>query len=130
MEINKELRYTKEHEWIRLDGNKAVVGITDFAQEQLGDVVMVELPKEGALFAKNETFGVVESVKSVSDVYVPVSGKVLEFNSTLIESPGLVNEDCYNEGWLIKLELTHPKELEGLLDAKAYEAYLKDEGKI
>ncbi len=125
-----DLKYSKEHEWVRLDaGNKKIitVGITDFAQEQLGDIVMVEFPQDGMALGKDDAFGVVESVKSVSDVFAPVSGRVIEVNDPLVDSPGIVNEDCYGEGWLVKMEMSHPSELEGLMDSKAYEAFLKEE---
>lgn len=122
-----DLKYSKEHEWVRIEGKTATIGITDFAQEQLGDIVMVEFPKEGLAIAKDDAFGVVESVKSVSDVFAPLSGKVIEVNDPLVDSPGIVNEDCYGEGWLVKMEISTPSELEGLMDAKAYEAYLKEE---
>ena len=119
-----ELRYTKEHEWARVEGNRARVGITEFAQEQLGDVVFVELPKVGARVTQMKTFGVVESVKAVSDLFAPLSGEVVEVNGALRESPELVNQDPYGKGWMIVLALTNPKEVEDLLDASAYEAFL------
>ena len=126
MEIPKDLKYSKEHEWIKIEGNIATLGITDFAQEQLGDVVMVELPSEGQILVKDETCGVVESVKSVSDIFSPVSGKVLEVNDPLVDSPGVINEDCYGEGWIAKVELSDPKELQGLMEPHAYEAFLSE----
>lgn len=122
-----DLKYSKEHEWIRVDGKKATIGITEYAEDQLGDIVMVEFPSEGDLVTKDESFGVVESVKSVSDVFAPVSGKIIEVNEPLQESPGIVNEDCYGEGWLIKVELSNPADLNDLMDAKAYQAYLAEE---
>lgn len=121
-----ELKYTKEHEWVKIEGNFAIVGITDYAQEQLGDVVMVELPEEGREVSKDDTFGVVESVKSVSDVFSPLSGKVAEVNEPLANSPNMVNEDCYGEGWLVKLELTNPEEVASLMSARDYQEYLKE----
>lgn len=126
MAIPQDLKYSKEHEWVRVEGKIATIGITDFAQEQLGDIVMVELPVEGTLLTKDESFGVVESVKSVSDVFAPVSGKVVEANDPLTDSPGIMNEDCYGEGWIVKVEISDPKELDSLMDAKAYQACLAE----
>ncbi|MBX7147484.1 glycine cleavage system protein GcvH [bacterium] len=128
MEFPGDLKYSKEHEWIRIEGKVATIGITDFAQDQLGDVVMVEFPNEGAILTKDETFGVVESVKSVSDVFAPISGKVLETNEPLADSPGIINEDCYNEGWIIKMEITDPKQVDELLTVDQYKAYLAEQG--
>lgn len=127
MSLPDDIKYTKEHEWVRVSGKVATIGITDFAQEQLGDIVMVELPSEGAPITKDEAFGVVESVKSVSDIFAPLSGRVVEVNDPLIDSPGIVNEDCYGEGWLVKVEISNPQDLEILMSAKAYEAFLKEE---
>lgn len=126
MDFPSDLKYSKEHEWVRVSGDTATIGITDYAQEQLGDVVMVELPKEGSVVKKDETFGVVESVKSVSDVFSPVSGSVVAVNSPLSDSPGVVNEDCYGEGWIVKIKMASPAELTSLMDAKAYQAYLEE----
>ena len=126
-----DLKYTKEHEWIKVDGDKGRVGITHHAQNSLGDVVFVELPKVGRRLkvaeGKMETFGVVESVKAVSDLYCPVSGEVVEVNSALETTPELVNKDCYGAGWMILLKLADPQELAGLMDVKAYEAFLAAE---
>lgn len=121
-----DLKYSKEHEWIRVDGETALIGITDFAQEQLGDVVMVELPEVGATIDKDDTCGVVESVKSVSDIFAPVGGEVVEVNEPLVDSPGVINEDCYGEGWLAKIKINDAQELDELMDAKAYEAFLAE----
>jgi len=126
MEIPADLKYSKEHEWVRVEGKIAVIGITDHAQEQLGDVVMVEIPAEGTVVTKDETFGVVESVKAVSDIFAPISGKIVEINEPVAESPGILNEDCYGEGWLVKVEISKPGDLEDLMSAQAYEAYLKE----
>lgn len=127
-----DLKYSKEHEWIKVEGDKARIGITDHAQEALGDVVFVELPKPGRQFkvtnGKMEAFAVVESVKAVSDVFCPVSGEVVEVNSTLESKPELVNKDCYGAGWMILITMTNPKELDTLMDVKAYEAFLASEG--
>jgi glycine cleavage system H protein len=127
MEFPDELRYTKEHEWARSDGNRVVVGITDFAQEELGDVVFVELPEAGTEVEANGTFGVVESVKAVSDLYSPVSGTVVEVNTALEDRPELVNQSPYGEGWMIVIELSAPEELEQLLSAQAYQDYIEQE---
>lgn len=125
--IPKELKYTKEHEWVKIEGKIVTIGITDYAQDQLGDVVMVELPEEGSLLTKEDSFGVVESVKSVSDIFAPVTGKVVEVNDPLFDSPGIVNEDCYAEGWFLKVEVSNLAELDDLMTAKEYEAFLKEE---
>jgi len=119
-----ELRYTKEHEWAKLEGDKARVGITAFAQEQLGDVVFVELPKVGAKITAMKTFGVVESVKAVSDLFAPLSGEVVEINAELPKKPEVVNADPYGKGWMIKLKLKNPADLKGLLSADAYAKHI------
>ncbi len=118
------LRYSKEHEWVRLDGDVATIGITSFAQEQLGDVVFVELPAKSTGVKQYSSLGVVESVKAASDVYAPVSGEVLERNTKVIESPELVNSAPYGDGWLIKVRLADKAELGQLLDAAAYRAHI------
>ncbi len=123
-----DLKYTKEHEWIKLEGDKGRVGITHHAQKALGDVVFVELPKVGRRLQQMETFGVVESVKAVSDLYSPASGEVVEVNSALEAKPEMVNKECYGAGWMILVKLADPKELGKLMDAKGYEAYLAAEG--
>lgn len=123
-----DLKYTKEHEWVKVEGNVGTVGITAFAQDQLGDVVFVELPAVGRTLKQNEQFGVVESVKTVSDLYSPVSGKVLEVNGALEPTPESVNHGPYTDGWMVKLEITNPAELSSLLDAAAYEAFVKEAG--
>jgi len=120
MNTPEDLKYTTEHEWVRLDGDVATFGVTDYAQDQLGDIVFVELPEEGETIEKGDTFGVVESTKSVSDLYVPLSGVVLESNDPLLDSPEIINEDPYGEGWMIKVKISDRKELEELLDAKTY----------
>ena len=122
----KDLKYSKEHEWVKLDGKTAVIGVTDYAQDQLGDIVMVELPAEGVTVVKDEAFGVLESVKSVSDIFAPVSGRVIEANDPLVDSPGIVNEDCYSEGWLIKVEISEPADVETLMSAEQYEKFLSE----
>lgn len=127
MEFPDDLKYTKDHEWVRLDGGIATIGVTDYAQEQLGDIVYLELPEEGEAVTKGDGFGVVESVKAVSDIYAPVSGEVVEVNDPLKESPETLNEDPHGEGWLVRVEMSNSDELEELLDSKAYQAYIKEE---
>ena len=127
MEFPEDLRYTREHEWARRKGNQIVVGITDFAQHQLGDVVYVELPDVGDPVKKGESFGVVESTKAVSELFSPLSGKVVEVNDPLADAPETVNEDPYEEGWMIVIEPSDPKELETLMDAKAYRAFVEEQ---
>ncbi|HJX71372.1 MAG TPA: glycine cleavage system protein GcvH [Bacteroidales bacterium] len=121
MNIPGNLRYTKNHEWINLDGRTAFVGITDFAQSELGDIVFLEIETMGEQLDKGEVFGTVEAVKTVSDIFMPVSGKVIEINPRLEDQPQLVNKDPYGEGWLIKVELAEPAQINDLLDAKDYE---------
>jgi glycine cleavage system H protein len=121
------LRYTKEHEWTRLSGNTATVGITEFAKDQLGDVVYLELPEVGTAVTKGQPFGVVESTKAVSELFAPLSGKVTKVNKALVESPEQINEDPYEKGWMIELELTSPADAAELLSAKQYEDLLANE---
>ena len=121
----KDLKYTKEHEWIKVEGNVVIMGITDHAQEALTDVVFVELPKVGKVVKQNETVAVLESVKAVSDVYSPVSGEVVEVNETLTDKPVLINEKPYGEGWIAKLKFKDAKELDNLMTAEEYEEFLK-----
>jgi len=127
MEFPANLRYTKEHEWARQEGNRVVVGITDYAQKELGDVVFVELPEVGMTIAVMDTFGVVESVKAVSDLYAPVSGIVVEANTVLEDQPELVNASPYGQGWMVVLEVTHLEELQQLLTSTEYQAYVAQE---
>jgi glycine cleavage system H protein len=122
--VPEGLRYTKEHEWVRVEGDLAVVGITDYAQRELGDVVFVELPQLGARVTQMQPFGVVESVKAVSDLYAPVSGEVRERNTRLESEPELVNRDPYGEGWMIKIAMRDPAELDRLMTAQQYQEYL------
>lgn len=122
------LHYTKEHEWIKLEGDRGRVGITHFAQSQLGDVVFVELPKVGKPLRQMEAFGVVESVKAVSDLYCPVTGQVLEVNSSLESKPEQINGDPYGQGWMVVVKIAEPKELRNLMTAEKYKAYLAAEG--
>jgi glycine cleavage system H protein len=127
-----DILYTKDHEWARVedrDGAKvATIGVTRYAVEQLGDVTQVDLPKEGESIKQAEVFGSVESVKAVSDLFAPVTGKVVKVNSPLSDSPEYVNEDPYDEGWMIQVAVSNAKELDGLLDAEAYQAFLREQG--
>ena len=122
MNIPANLKYTKDHEWIKIEGNMAVVGITDFAQSQLGDVVFVEIETEGETLEKEEVFGTIEAVKTVSDMFMPVSGKVVAVNEKLADSPEAVNKDPYGDGWMIRIEVANPSELDELLSAEQYAA--------
>jgi glycine cleavage system H protein len=124
--VPADLKYTREHEWARQEGKRVRVGITAYAQEQLGDVVFVELPKVGAGAAANKPFGVVESVKAVSDLFAPVSGKVVEVNGELAQTPETVNQDPYGKGWMIVIEPSAPAEWDALLTAAQYEAFLAE----
>ena len=127
MEFPANLRYTKEHEWARQEGNRVVVGITDYAQKELGDVVFVELPEVGTIVATTDTFGVVESVKAVSDLYAPVSGTIVEANTILEDQPELVNASPYGQGWMVAIEAAFIEELQQLLTAAEYQAYVAQE---
>jgi glycine cleavage system H protein len=127
MEFPEDLRYTEQHEWARVEGNVVRVGITDFAQDALGDVVYVDVPEVGTEVQANEPFGEVESTKSVSDVYAPVTGKVVERNPELADSPQFVNESPYGDGWMIAIEPADLSEMEGLLDAAAYRSFTERE---
>ena len=124
MNVPAELKYTKEHEWIRVEGEEAVVGITDYAQSQLGDIVFVECETVGDALEAGETFGTVEAVKTVSDLYLPVAGEVLEFNEELEGESELVNKDPYGKGWIVKIKISDETELDGLLNADAYKAII------
>jgi glycine cleavage system H protein len=127
MEFPEELKYTEEHEWVMVEGDLVVVGITDFAQDALGDVVFVELPEVGTEVVTGKAFGVVESVKAVSDVYAPVSGTVEEINEELPDAPEIINTSPYVDGWMIKIRIADPSELDGLMDAAAYQAHIAEE---
>ena len=127
MEFPEELKYTAEHEWVLVEGDLAVIGITDFAQDSLGDVVFVELPEVGTEVTIGKAFGVVESVKAVSDVYAPVSGTVEEINEELPDAPEIMNTSPYGDGWMIKIRMSDPGELDGLMDAAAYQAHIAEE---
>jgi glycine cleavage system H protein len=127
MEFPKELRYSREHEWVAVEDSIATIGITDYAQDQLGDVVYVELPEVGTQVTKDESFGVVESVKAVSDIYAPVSGTVTEVNVGLPDSPETINEDPYGDAWMLRVEMSDPEELEDLLTAAEYKKFVEEE---
>lgn len=127
MEFPDDLKYTKEHEWVKVQADGvALIGITDYAQDQLGDIVYLELPEEGETIVQGEPFGVVESVKAVSDLYAAISGTVAEINDPLAENPETLNEDCYEEGWLIKVKMNNPEELKNLLTHEQYQAHIKE----
>lgn len=126
MNFPTNVKYTSEHEWIRFEGEEAYVGITDYAQSQLGDIVFVDVPTEGETLDKGETFGSIEVVKTVSDLFLPVGGEILEVNPALEENPELVNSDPYGEGWLIKIKPTDPSEADDLLDAEAYKQLINE----
>lgn len=124
MNTPSNLRYTKEHEWIRVEGNEAYVGITDYAQSELGEIVFVDINTEGETLEQNEVFGSVEAVKTVSDLNMPVAGEVLAINEAINDQPELVNNDPYGEGWMIKISIANPDELDTLLDAEGYQAFI------
>ena len=122
-------RYTKDHEWIKVDGAVGTVGITDYAQQELGDVVFVEMPKPGAAVKAGQSFGTVESVKAVSEIFSPVTGEVTENNPVLVDAPEKINSDPHSSAWLVKVKLTDPQEVASLMDAAAYEAYVAEKAK-
>ena len=126
MNFPTNVKYTKEHEWIRLEGDVAYVGITDYAQEQLGDIVFVDIPTEGETLAADEVFGTIEVVKTISDLFLPVTGEILEQNEALADQPELVNQDPYGEGWLIKIKPAADVDFDSLLDAEAYKALINE----
>jgi glycine cleavage system H protein len=125
----KDYRYTKEHEWIKVDGANGTIGITDYAQHELGDVVFVEMPKVGAQLKARQSFGTIESVKAVSEIFSPVASEVIETNSALADAPELINKDPHGAAWLIKVRLADPKETAALMDAAAYESYIAGQAK-
>jgi len=120
MNILENLKYTKDHEWVKIDGKEAYIGITDFAQHELGDIVYVDISSEGATLEQDEVFGSIEAVKTVSDLLMPVSGEILAFNVEIEAEPSLINTDPYSEGWIIKVKMTNPSEIDGLLTADQY----------
>jgi len=124
-----DYRYTKDHEWIKVEGSAGTIGITDYAQGELGDVVFAELPKVGATMKVGESFGTIESVKAVSEIFTPVSGEITEINSKLVDTPEIINKDPHGSAWLVKIRLSDPKELSALMDAAAYEAYIAAQAK-
>lgn len=129
MNIPSDLRYSRTDEWVRVEGDIATIGITDYAQSELGDIVYVELPEPGRVLQTEEMFGTVESVKAVADLYAPVAGEVVEANPAVTERYELLNEDPYGEGWLIKVQMTDPAEVESLLTAEQYAAYIEERQK-
>lgn len=126
MDIQEGYLYSKDHEWISVEGKVATIGITDYAQEALGDITFVELPEEGVIFNKEDSFGVVESVKAVNDCFAPLSGKIIEVNGSLVDGPEVINEDPYNEGWMIRVEVSKNGELDELMNHEAYKEYLEN----
>jgi len=124
MNIPQDLKYTQDHEWVRIEGDEATVGITDFAQNELGDIVYVEVETAGDNLAKESVFGTVEAVKTVSDLFLPLSGEIIAFNDQLEDTPELVNEDPYGEGWIVKIKLSDTSEIDGLLSNKGYQAVI------
>src|SRR5215468_2964804 len=126
-EYPKDLKYTKEHEWARIDGKIVTVGITKYAAEQLGDITQVDLPKEGETVRKNDVLGTVESVKAVSDIYAPISGKIVKVNTPLGDTPEYLSDDPYDEGWMVQIEVANEAELGELLDAKGYEEFVSEQ---
>ncbi|MGB9772711.1 MAG: glycine cleavage system protein GcvH [Bacteroidota bacterium] len=124
MNIPDTLRYTKDHEWIRVEGDYGVVGITDYAQSELGDIVFVELPQVGSSFSQGQSFGTIEAVKAVSDLFLPASGEIVEVNANLGNAPELINKDPYGEGWMVKIRIKDHAEIDTLLDAKAYRSLI------
>ena len=125
MNIPEKLKYTKEHEWIKIDSSFAYVGITDFAQSELGDIVFIEMPNIGDVFEKDDVFGTIEAVKTLADLFLPVSGKIVEVNEKLDSQPELVNSDPYEDGWIVKLELVDTSDVDSLLDDKDYKDLIK-----
>ncbi len=124
MNVPENLLYTKDHEWLRVEGDFGYVGVTDFAQSELGDIVFIEIETVGETLMKAEVFGTIEAVKTVSDMFMPVSGEILEFNPALEESPDVVNKDPYGKGWMVKIKLTNPSEVNDLLSSEKYKAFL------
>ncbi len=126
MNIPKDIKYTESHEWVRVEGDLAFVGITDYASTQLGDIVFLEIETEGEELESGEAYGSIEAVKTVSDSYMPISGKVIEVNQNAIDDPSIVNKDPYGDGWLIKIQIKNKEEINGLLDADAYKNIIKE----
>lgn len=124
MNVPADLKYTSDHEWARLDGDTVVVGITDYAQGELGDVVFVELPEVGTEVSQGDSFGTIEAVKAVADLFSPISGEIVELNPVLEDAPETVNKDPYGEGWMVRITLSDPSQLDGLMDAEAYKKHI------
>ncbi len=125
MNIPDNIKYTKDHEWLKIEGNEALIGITDFAQNELGDIVFIEVETEGETLDKEEVFGTIEAVKTVSDMFMPVSGEVIEFNAELEDKPELINQDPYGEGWIIKINITNTDEIDDLLSVNEYKEIIE-----
>jgi glycine cleavage system H protein len=125
MNIPDNIKYTKDHEWLKIEGNEAIIGITDFAQNELGDIVFIEVETEGETLEKEEAFGTIEAVKTVSDMFMPVGGEVIEFNPELEDKPELINQDPYGEGWIIKINITNTDEIDDLLSAEEYKEIIE-----
>lgn len=126
MNIPEDLKYTNDHEWLKIDGNTGVIGVTDFAQGELGDVVYIEIETEGEELGQGDAFGTIEAVKTVSDLFMPVSGKVIEVNGELESNPELVNDDPYGKGWMVKIEISDTSQLDSLLDSEQYQSVIAD----
>ncbi len=127
MDFPKDLKYHKEHTWVKVEGNRALIGITDHAQEELGDIVYVELPERGSESEQDESFGTVESAKAISELFAPISGRVVDINEDLADQPELINDDPYDSGWLVEIEMSDPSELDSLLTADIYKKYIEEE---
>lgn len=125
MNIPEELLYSNDHEWLKCEGNEALIGITDYAQSELGDIIFAEMPSVGDVFVKEAAFGTVEAVKAVSEVFLPVSGEVIDVNMELSDKPELINEDPYGAGWMVRIRLTNPADVEGLMNAAAYNQFIQ-----
>ncbi|NTW32369.1 MAG: glycine cleavage system protein GcvH [Bacteroidetes bacterium] len=125
MKVIENLKYTKDHEWLRVEGNEGYVGVTDFAQSELGDIVFIEVETVGETITKEDTFGTIEAVKTVSDMFMPVTGEVLEFNAALESNPELINKDPYGDGWIVKIKISNPEEINELLSSAKYEELTK-----
>ncbi|MBN1968316.1 MAG: glycine cleavage system protein GcvH [Candidatus Delongbacteria bacterium] len=126
MKVVEGLFYTDDHEYLKVEGEYAYVGVTDYAQQQLGDITYIELPSVGDTFDKGDSFGTIEAVKAASDLYIPVAGEVVEVNEELNDNPETVNQDCYEKGWIIKIKMTEPSDVEDLMDAEAYKAHISE----
>jgi glycine cleavage system H protein len=126
MNFPDNLKYTKEHEWLRVENDTAIVGVTDYAQSELGDIVYIEFPEVGKAFSHNDSIGTIEAVKTVADLYAPVSGEVLEVNTELVDNPELVNQDPYEKGWMLKIKISNPSEVDSLMDSSAYKQHVAE----